>query len=153
VGAGCRRGAGELSGVGFRGFVGFCAGVIFTLSEERRGLVVSGRLSMLPEDAQQHLAAFKQEVEKALPGRVARVTLFGSRARGDAEEDSDYDVAVFVRHLGDHRPAQDAVSDAAYPHKLEGVLISAIVLPEEYMAEESPTELAAEIARDGIVLP
>ena len=32
---------------------------------------------------------------------VARVTLFGSRARGDAEEDSDYDVAVFVRDAAD----------------------------------------------------
>jgi predicted nucleotidyltransferase len=29
--------------------------------------------------------------------RIERVVLFGSRARGDAHEDSDYDVAVFLR--------------------------------------------------------
>jgi predicted nucleotidyltransferase len=29
--------------------------------------------------------------------RAERVVLFGSRARGDAHRDSDYDVAVFLR--------------------------------------------------------
>ena len=33
--------------------------------------------------------------------RLARVVLFGSRARGDAEPESDYDVAVFLAPLGD----------------------------------------------------
>ncbi|WP_439817526.1 nucleotidyltransferase domain-containing protein [Zavarzinia sp. CC-PAN008] len=32
--------------------------------------------------------------------RIERVVLFGSRARGDAREDSDYDVALFLRDLG-----------------------------------------------------
>jgi predicted nucleotidyltransferase len=31
--------------------------------------------------------------------RIERVVLFGSRARGEAGEDSDYDVAVFLRDL------------------------------------------------------
>ena len=33
--------------------------------------------------------------------RVVRVVLFGSRARGDAEPDSDYDVAVSLRDVSD----------------------------------------------------
>ncbi len=33
--------------------------------------------------------------------RIERVVLFGSRARGDAHEDSDYDVAVFLENLTD----------------------------------------------------
>jgi predicted nucleotidyltransferase len=32
--------------------------------------------------------------------RLERVVLFGSRARGDAREDSDYDVAVFIKDPG-----------------------------------------------------
>jgi uncharacterized protein len=32
--------------------------------------------------------------------RLERVVLFGSRARGDAREDSDYDFAVFIKDLG-----------------------------------------------------
>ena len=30
---------------------------------------------------------------------IDRIVLFGSRARGDAREDSDYDVAVFLRTM------------------------------------------------------
>ncbi len=33
--------------------------------------------------------------------RIERVVLFGSRARGDARVDSDYDVAVFLKSLPD----------------------------------------------------
>ena len=32
---------------------------------------------------------------------IDRIVLFGSRARGDAREDSDYDVAVFLKTLVD----------------------------------------------------
>ena len=33
--------------------------------------------------------------------RIERLVLFGSRARGDAHPDSDYDVAVFLGNLTD----------------------------------------------------
>jgi predicted nucleotidyltransferase len=110
-------------------------------------------LDRLPQEAAEHLAAFKREVENALPGRVARMTLFGSRARGDAEPDSDYDVAVFVRDLVDRRAVEDIVTDASYDHMLEGVYISPIVLPASHADDPTRTELAFEVARDGIELP
>lgn len=108
---------------------------------------------MLSPEAKSHLTAFKREVEEAFPGKIARVTLFGSRARGDAEEDSDYDVAVFVHDRSDDWRFRSLISNVAYPHMLEGVYISPIVLPTTYLADDPPTELAAEIARDGVVLP
>lgn len=115
---------------------------------------VSAELDMLPPDARDHLASFKREVEKALPGRVAQVTLFGSRARGDNEEDSDYDVAVFIHELADRSDVREIVSGAAYPHILEGVFINPIVLPDDYLdPSRGLTALAVDIARDGIVLP
>ena len=40
---------------------------------------------------------FKRRAEQALPGRIVRVMLYGSRARGDAHDDSDWDVAVFLK--------------------------------------------------------
>ena len=40
------------------------------------------------------LMHFRTAVDETYGGRVERVMLFGSRARGDAASDSDYDVAV-----------------------------------------------------------
>ena len=39
---------------------------------------------------------YKRRAEAALPGRIAKVVLFGSRARGEAGGDSDWDIAVFM---------------------------------------------------------
>ena len=43
------------------------------------------------------LARFRRAIDAAYGERVERVVLFGSRARGDHQEDSDYDVAVFLK--------------------------------------------------------
>jgi len=39
---------------------------------------------------------FRAALDEAYGDRIERVVLFGSRARGDAQEGSDYDVAVFL---------------------------------------------------------
>ena len=43
------------------------------------------------------LKRFRAALDAMYGGRIERVVLFGSRARGDARADSDYDVAVFLR--------------------------------------------------------
>jgi predicted nucleotidyltransferase len=47
------------------------------------------------------LMRFRTVLDEIYGKRLARVVLFGSRARGDARPDSDYDVAVFLTPLGD----------------------------------------------------
>ena len=39
------------------------------------------------------------------------MVLFGSRARGDAHEDSDYDVAVFLRDMAGRFAEMDRLAD------------------------------------------
>lgn len=39
---------------------------------------------------------YKRRVVAAFNGRVAKVVLYGSRARGEARPDSDWDIAVFL---------------------------------------------------------
>jgi predicted nucleotidyltransferase len=47
------------------------------------------------------LVRFRAALETLYGDRLERVVLFGSRARGDAQRDSDYDIAVFLADLGD----------------------------------------------------
>ncbi len=43
--------------------------------------------------------------------RIERVVLFGSRARGDASPDSDYDVAVFLHDINDRMAEMNRLAD------------------------------------------
>src|SRR4051812_37466497 len=47
------------------------------------------------------LARFRRALDEMHGSQLERVVLFGSRARGDARADSDYDVAVFLKSLPD----------------------------------------------------
>jgi predicted nucleotidyltransferase len=74
---------------------------------------------ILPREAVAELRDFKRAVERAVPG-FERVILFGSRARGQARADSDYDVAVVVRDLSDRGGVRRTLSNLAYQHILNG---------------------------------
>ena len=47
------------------------------------------------------LHRFRAALDELYGDQIGRVVLFGSRARGEARADSDYDVAVFLRELPD----------------------------------------------------
>jgi predicted nucleotidyltransferase len=49
------------------------------------------------------LKRFRAALDALYGDRIERVVLFGSRARGDAREDSDYDIAVFLYEMIDRR--------------------------------------------------
>jgi predicted nucleotidyltransferase len=83
--------------------------------------------------------------------RIERVVLFGSRARGDAREDSDYDVAVFLRDLTDRWYELDRLADLRTEF-LEDADAFIDAKPYPAGAYRDRTTLMREIRREGIDL-
>jgi predicted nucleotidyltransferase len=97
-----------------------------------------------------HTAAlhqFKRDLASAFPGRLRRVVLFGSRARGDHRYDSDWDVAIF---LDGYDRIQDLsrLVEVAHPYLLEGIGIRPIGLSGD--GEGSGTELLRVLRNEGV---
>jgi predicted nucleotidyltransferase len=57
------------------------------------------------------IARFRAALDSAFGQRIERVVSYGSRARGDAGSDSDYDVAVFLREMNDRWPEIKRLAD------------------------------------------
>jgi len=96
-------------------------------------------------------AEFSRRLRAALGERVRQLILFGSRARGDAREGSDYDVLLVVDDSP--RQAREVVLDVE-AHMLDryGVLFAAIVRSEQEWRDCEGFPLAMNIAREGIAL-
>ena len=57
------------------------------------------------------LAKFRAALTEMYGPRIERVMLFGSRARGDARAESDYDVAIFLHDLADRDREVDRLAE------------------------------------------
>ncbi len=105
---------------------------------------------LLPKDVADRLLAFKRDVERALPGVIEDVILFGSRARGDAQPDSDYDLAILLNSdVADDRGTWRQIWDVAWEHLDDGFFIQAVPLNAE-LFRSARTELAVRITADGV---
>jgi uncharacterized protein len=83
--------------------------------------------------------------------RLDRAVLFGSRARGDARPDSDYDVAVFLKSLPDRWAELDRLAKLRvdFLDETDAFFDAKPYLADVYY-ERSP--LMLEIRRDGLEL-
>ena len=97
------------------------------------------------------LLKFRAALNEHYGDRIERVVLFGSRARGDARPDSDYDVAIFLKDLVDRWHEVDQIVDIETEILSEtGAVINA--LPFGAGAYRDRTPLMHELRRDGFEL-
>ncbi len=97
------------------------------------------------------LMRFRAALAELYGHRLERVVLFGSRARGEAREDSDYDVAVFVKGLDDRWQELDRIVPVVTDIIDDtGAVIHA--MPYRAGGYEDRTSLMREIRREGIDL-
>ncbi|HKH81671.1 MAG TPA: nucleotidyltransferase domain-containing protein [Methylovirgula sp.] len=97
------------------------------------------------------LSRFRAALDEVYGERIERVVLFGSRARGDARPDSDYDVAVFLRDLHGFGKEAGTIAEIEADILSEtGVVINAMPLQAGSYRER--TGLMQELRRDGLDL-
>jgi predicted nucleotidyltransferase len=99
----------------------------------------------------QIITRFRAALDDIYGARLERVVLFGSRARGDARPDSDYDVAVFLRSLPDRWRERDRLADLRVRFIDDtGAFFDARPYPTSSYRDDTP--LMYEIRREGLDL-
>ena len=105
------------------------------------------------EDMKTLLSEIKNTLEKFLGNNMMKIVLYGSRARGDYDTESDIDIAIIVRWLSRELKKQifDVVADIEVKYL---VSISTLVLSEENFAflKKRERRIVADIEKEGIPL-
>ncbi len=105
-----------------------------------------------PTELAPALKRFSDAVRAHFGDRLERIVLYGSRARGDARPDSDYDVAIFVRELGNRWLELEAIAPVTMAILSEqDELINPLLFQAGYWRNPS-SPLMHEIRKDGVDL-
>ena len=97
------------------------------------------------------LERFRTALASIYGDRLERVVLFGSRARGDARADSDYDVAMFLKDFTDRWQEVDRMVPLVTEIVEEtGAVIHPLPYPAGYYRER--TSLMQEVRGEGVDL-
>jgi predicted nucleotidyltransferase len=99
------------------------------------------------------LSVLKRRLEGLLGNRLARLVLFGSRARGDYDRSSDIDVAIIIR--GSAREDRDRILRVVASLEFEYCRpLSTMVLTEEELGRLRSRErrIALDLDREGIAI-
>jgi len=99
------------------------------------------------------LVELKEAVQEIVGDRLVKMVLYGSRARGDYNNESDIDIAIIVRGLtrGLKNQILDIVADIELKYLTP---LSTLVLSEEdfELLKKRERRIALDIEREGIPL-
>jgi len=95
--------------------------------------------------------AFAASLRQRLGPRLDQIRLFGSRARGEAQEGSDYDMLVIVNHRTADVRAIILDIESQLMERY-GVLVATVLRSKEEWQQTQGFPLARNIAREGVVL-
>jgi len=97
------------------------------------------------------LQRFRAALKETYGDLIDRIVLFGSRARGDARTDSDYDIAVFLKELPDVWKERFRLADLRVEFlDSTGAFFEAKPYPSTAYHDRTP--LMHEIRKDGLDL-
>ncbi len=96
---------------------------------------------------------FKKKIEETFPGELASVTVFGSKARGDATKESDLDLLVVI-HSEDWKLG-DRIRDLGYALELKyGIVLSIQIMSPKHIEKlkKVRSQFFKEVEQEGIVV-
>ena len=102
---------------------------------------------------QRHIIQAIAEKAKAVAPKGSEIILFGSQARGDARENSDWDILVL---LDKKRVSPADIDEVAYPLRELGwdfgETINTILFPKEEWNRDVASPFYQNVTREGITL-
>lgn len=104
----------------------------------------------LKETISQEITPIVQALQQGLGKKLVAVVLFGSRARGDAKEESDWDILVIAKDLPERQIERYRKTKEILPQSWRGRISILAKTPEEF--EAVLPSLYLEIALDGLIL-
>lgn len=96
---------------------------------------------------------FRKKIEETFLDELVGLTLFGSRARGDATKESDMDLLVVIR--SDDWRLGDRIREVGYALELKhGIILSIQVLSQRHIEQLKGirSQFLEEIEKEGIVV-
>lgn len=104
----------------------------------------------LKETVAKEITPVVEALQQGLGKKLVAVVLFGSRARDDAKEESDWDILVIANDLPKRQIERYRKIKEILPYKWRGRISILAKTPDEFEAVLPPLYL--EIALDGLIL-
>jgi predicted nucleotidyltransferase len=118
----------------------------------QKGYRMRGASSVTPGDLTIAKEFVRRLAERIDSGRF-QVTLFGSRARGDADEESDLDLLVRLNENDSEGVVKAVVSHIACDLTLEhGILVAAFVADEKFVNQHEKFSFLETVEKEGVPL-
>ncbi|MEW6040043.1 MAG: HEPN domain-containing protein [Elusimicrobiota bacterium] len=110
-------------------------------------------MNNLAENEKQAVSELVEGLKKLYGDNLSRVILYGSKARGDAEPDSDIDILVVLGKNNSKFDEIHRITEISAPVCLKyDVLISGIPISEEKILSVEKTIFLENVLKEGIVL-
>jgi len=99
------------------------------------------------------LEEFKRKIQENFPEEQVYLTLFGSRARGEAVKESDMDILVVIR--SEDWKLGDRIRELGYQLEIkQGIVLSIQVMSRKHVEQLKAigSQFLQEVEREGIVV-